>query len=135
VAEPFGKLWGFDHVFGTELHVDDQGAYHGTPDRTVVHARNKGEVLSRLVAELDLTFDGSIAIGDALSDASMLEVVQHPILFNPSPELLRRFYGSRRSYLVLERRVIYKTRLDRGSSDGMLPEEVEDRLALDIVKL
>lgn len=106
VVEPFARAWGFEHVYGTELHTDDDGMYHGTQERTIVHARKKGELLHALAVtyELDLEL-GSIAVGDALSDASMLEQVEFPIMFNPTEELYDRMIG--KSYLVVERRQIY----------------------------
>lgn len=127
VSEPFAKSWGFDRAFGSELHVDENGKYYGTPDRMVVHARDKGEVVRRLVEREKLTRKGSIAVGDAMSDASMLEAVDHPIMFNPDEKLLKHFQlWKRQSYLVLERRVIYQTRIGDPDAhcNGFLPGEV-----------
>lgn len=112
VAAPFAREWGFDVVLGTEYDLDPDGKLYGTPDRVVVHAARKGEVLREEIARREgLTFEGSIAVGDAMSDASMLEAVEHPILFNPDAALLDHFdhkpRSQRRAWLVIERRVVY----------------------------
>jgi len=109
VSVPFAKAWGFEHVYGTEVHADENGEYYSEPEHAVVHARDKGGLLRTLVEKYELTLEHSIAIGDALSDASMLEVVEHPILFNPDEKLLTNFQslGLRNPLLIIERRVIY----------------------------
>ncbi|HVM90837.1 MAG TPA: HAD-IB family phosphatase, partial [Verrucomicrobiae bacterium] len=114
VVEPFAEAWGFEHAYGTELHTDDDGVYHGTPEQTTVHARNKGDLLRALMQAHELSDAGSVAIGDSMNDASMLELVEHPMLFNPDEKLLRHFSSrSESSWLVVERRVIYQARLGR----------------------
>ena len=56
----------------------------------------------------DVTFSGSIAVGDSAGDLKMLEVVEKPIVFNPEKKLydiaLQRGWE-----IVIERKnMIYK---------------------------
>jgi HAD superfamily phosphoserine phosphatase-like hydrolase len=122
VAKPFATSWGFEHVFGSEMSSNEHGLYYGTPDQRVVYARNKGEVVRGLVEREHLLMRDSIAVGDTLSDASMLEAVDYPILFNPDQKLLEYFEQQTRSWwLVVERRLVY--------CYGMgLPDDVEEAL-------
>ena len=127
VVEPIGKAWGFDHVYGTELEVDPDGKYYGTPDRAKVHARSKGDLLQRIVHEQNLTYDGSVVIGDSLNDASMLKLADHQLLFNPDEPLLRAFEGRSKAWLVIERRLVYASCLLPGASrhqNRLLPPDL-----------
>jgi HAD superfamily hydrolase (TIGR01490 family) len=115
VVEPFAKAWGFDLVLGTQYDLDHDGTFFGTMDRVVVHAEKKGEVLKEIIRREDLEIKGSIAVGDTLGDASMLEVVEYPILFNPDVALLDHFENKpppqRRVWLIIERRIVYHRNL------------------------
>jgi hypothetical protein len=73
---------GFDAAIGATLEQID-GRYSGAISTPIF---NKAEVLHRLIEEHDLTTDGSYAVGDSKSDASMLEIVENPIAFNPDWE-------------------------------------------------
>lgn len=48
----------------------------------------KDMLLKQTVADHDLDWKDSYAVGDTSGDASMLELVEHPIAFNPDEKLL-----------------------------------------------
>lgn len=139
VVQPFAAAWGFDEVYGTEYMLAHDGTFLGTPEHVTIHAQNKGKLLRSIVRRKGLTLSGSIGIGDARSDASMLEVVEHPFLFNPNDDLLRYFEQpyKRHATLVIERRVVYLADVRRRSkrmSHEPLPWFVQMRLTTALEK-
>lgn len=100
----FCKEYGFDDWIGTDFHKD--GFYFTGSANDVVH--NKHTYLKKLMAKHNLSFKGSIGVGDTASDIKMLEQVENPICFNPSEEL----YDEARDRgwkIVIERKdVIYE---------------------------
>jgi len=48
----------------------------------------KAALLKQLVEQTDLDWTDSSAVGDTSGDSAMLELVQHPIAFNPDAKLL-----------------------------------------------
>ncbi|KAA0206438.1 hypothetical protein EDM68_01960 [Candidatus Uhrbacteria bacterium] len=131
VVEPFARSWGFEFVLGSEYELDENGAYYGTRDRVTIHAEQKGGALKRIVDREGFTWEDSIAIGDTMGDASMLELVEHPILMNPDERLLRHFerprMNGRGTALVIERRVVYLA-ATQGSFNETLPWFIRTRL-------
>ncbi len=85
IVTKIGALYGFDDTIGAEYHTD-AGAFTGT--RTTPIVVGKGVLLNELAAKHNVTWAGSVAIGDSKSDAAMLELVERPIAFNPD----QRFY-------------------------------------------
>lgn len=75
----------FDRVFGSVYEVGENGLYTG--NATFEPSRNKGLVVQQLVYEHHLTLKDSYGIGDTESDASFLEMMEHPIAFNPNQNL------------------------------------------------
>lgn len=132
VVEPFARSWGFEFVLGTEYELDENGAYYGTRDRVTIHAEQKGDALKRIVEREGFTWEDSIAIGDTTGDASMLELVEYPILMHPDERLLRRFARPRPNgngaALVIERHGVAYLAATHGSFDDALPWFVRARL-------
>jgi phosphoserine phosphatase len=112
ILDLFLKPLLFDRSWGTVLAQDDRGRYTGE----MLHNpfRNKRAVLERFMQDAGVGLDGSVGMGDTLSDVGFLEMVTTPIAFNPNRSL---FEVARRSGwpIVVERKdVIYnlQTRLD-----------------------
>ncbi len=84
VVRPFVQQLGIEDVHATTFEVN-QGVYTGE----VIHVgtRNKDQTLKGMVDRMNLSFQGSVAMGDTDSDISMLDLVQRPIAFNPNKEL------------------------------------------------
>ena len=105
VVDTFVTQWGFDHAYGTVLEVKD-GVYTG--NKTLEAWREKKRLLAEFIEERGFTLDGSIGVGDTFSDVAFLEMVEHPIAFNPNQNLYDEA-KSRGWKIVVERKdVIYQ---------------------------
>lgn len=80
------RHWGMDAYDASTLEIDDRGCFTGA----TLHcpAVDKRAAVIRFTGSDDsAVFIGSVAIGDTMSDAPMLELVERPIAFNPVPRL------------------------------------------------
>lgn len=75
----------FDAVFGSVYGYDSRGKYNTETKYEPV--QHKGALLKQYVFEHDLTLEDSYGMGDTESDASLLDLVSHPIAFNPNANL------------------------------------------------
>lgn len=75
----------FDQALGSVYSIGPDGLYTGGAD--FEPTKNKGVVAQQIVYENHLTLDNSYGIGDTESDVSLLEIVEHPIAFNPNQNL------------------------------------------------
>ena len=87
VVREYNKFLKFNKVYGSEIGVDEAGRYTGI----VIHEppRYKKEVIIRYVRSHNLSLKGSIGVGDTESDIGFLELVDHPIAFNPNQGLAK----------------------------------------------
>ena len=101
----FLKPLGFDRAWGTVLAQDARGRYTGEVLEDPF--KNKRRVLEEFVREADVSLEGSVGMGDTLSDVGFLDVVRIPIAFNPNRDLFE--VARQRSWpIVVERKdVIY----------------------------
>lgn len=107
IVDGFGFELGFDKIYGTFYESGASGRFTGTiADEDFIF--NKAAVLQRAVRKENLTLDGSYGVGDTKSDIAMLDMVEHPIAFNPNKELYK--HAKRRGWkVVVERKdVIYE---------------------------
>ncbi len=107
IADGFGYEAGFDKVYGYFFATGASGNFTGeVEDEELI--RNKSAILQRAVRKEELTFEGSIGVGDTESDISMLEAVGTAIAFNPNQKLFN--HAKRRGWkIVVERKdVIYE---------------------------
>jgi len=106
IVEEFNKYLKFDAVFGTVYDLDKAGKYTGGEVFAPTH--DKSNVVRQYIAENNLTLEDSYGIGDTESDASVLEIVAHPIAFNPN-ENLRQIASAKDWRIVVEKKdVIYE---------------------------
>lgn len=102
LIERFGARYGFDITVGV-LYERQEGHFTGQIERGTIG--RKPEILRELVGEHGLSWEGSLAIGDSDGDASLLEMVEKPIAFNPTEGLFER--AKREGWsIVLERKNI-----------------------------
>lgn len=87
MVEPFAQRYGFDTWVGQEWERGEEFFTGMIISKT--HT-GKDKILTRLIKEYDLTLEGSYAVGDSNGDSGMLELVEHPIAFNPTHELLEK---------------------------------------------
>lgn len=86
IVEEYNRRYlNFDQVFGSVYALGKDGLYTG--EATFEPTHDKGMVARQVVYENHLTLDDSYAIGDTESDVSILELVKHPIAFNPNHNL------------------------------------------------
>lgn len=96
----------FDAVFGTIYERDGKGFYTGKCQYEPV--KHKGQLVNQYIYENNLTLEESYGIGDTESDASLLELVENPIAFNPN-ENLRAIAKEKGWRIVVEKKdVIYE---------------------------
>lgn len=86
MVDELAKVWKFDEWFGTDYLVDQRRVYARDQSKAKKIDVEKGEIVSRLLQQGALR-DGSIALGDSLSDWTMLKQVEYPIAFNPEQSL------------------------------------------------
>ncbi len=72
---------GFHHAIGNAMDTDEAGIFTSREGRLAI----KDEDLKALVATHGYSFEGSIAIGDAVGDLSMLKLASTSMAFNPKP--------------------------------------------------
>jgi phosphoserine phosphatase len=76
-------------------------------DQVYTYTRELIEQLN-LVTKHGLSFKKSVAIGDSLSDAAMLELVDRPIAFNPDKELFKRALDEGWRVVIERKNMIYE---------------------------
>lgn len=82
IGEAFLSNLKFDAIYGS-FFEQQNGVFTGNA-RVV---GDKAEILRNLINQGTVQKLGSVAIGDTISDKSMLELADHPIMFNPSRTL------------------------------------------------
>jgi HAD superfamily phosphoserine phosphatase-like hydrolase len=96
----------FDAVFGSVYKYDEKGVYTGMSEYEPV--KHKGNLVKQYMYEHDMTLEGSYGIGDTESDASILEIVENPIAFNPN-ENLKKIAEEKGWRIVVEKKdVLYE---------------------------
>lgn len=107
IVDGFGYEQGFDKTYGYFFTTGPSGNFTGLVEEGDIMA-NKAAVLERAVRKEQLTLEDSVGVGDTESDIPMLELVTHPIAFNPNKKLFD--HAKRRGWdVVVERKdVIYE---------------------------
>jgi HAD superfamily hydrolase (TIGR01490 family) len=110
IVQKLAKYYGFDAAIGAKL-IMKNGRYTGVIDTPVLA---KDKAVQTLISKHDVTIEGSIGVGDTASDIAMLEIVNNPIVFNPTKELFQ-IATTRKWPIVVERKnVVYHL----SSNDG-----------------
>ncbi|MBU6390110.1 HAD-IB family hydrolase [Patescibacteria group bacterium] len=106
VLDTFCKRLGFNKVYGRFYELGASDKFTGEVVDLHLIA-NKANIVRRAVEKENLTLKGSYGIGDTEGDISMLELVDHPICFNPNAKLYR--YAKLNGWkIVVERKdVVY----------------------------
>lgn len=110
VVGKMAQYYGFDDYAGVKyLHKDG----HFTGKVTGTWGR-KDKILLDLVAKHQATFAGSVGVGDSEGDITMLELVEHPIAFNPSKKLFMHAQEQGWRVVVERKNMVYEL----GQHDG-----------------
>jgi len=111
LVEAFAELHQIDLAIGTDYEIVD-GKFTGK--RRMVFGQ-KGPILQTAVTEHDLTWEGSYAIGDSGSDSAMMELVEHPIAFNPDDKLYALAEASGWKIVIERKNMIFELEKHNGS--------------------
>jgi HAD superfamily hydrolase (TIGR01490 family) len=95
---------GFDDYLGASFEVRD-GQYTGEVTTPVF---DKAAALRTLAEKHHATFEGSYAVGDSFSDISMLNIVEHPVAFNPDRGLYQTALSHHWPIVVERKNVVYE---------------------------
>ena len=114
LVEPFAKKYGFDD-WVAQRYLRDGDSFTGEIIRTYT---GKDKILQRIIDQHNLTLTGSYAFGDSQGDRHMLDMVEHPVAFNPTEELLQ--LAMERGWPVVVERKSVVFELEKGEDDGYL---------------
>jgi HAD superfamily hydrolase (TIGR01490 family) len=106
LVEHVGRQYGFDDCVGTQ-YLQEQGRFTG---QKIVASDDKAKALKTLVKKHDLSMKDSYGVGDSLGDAAMLELVEHPIAFNPDQKLFDAAQAHNWKIVIERKNVIYELR-------------------------
>jgi HAD superfamily hydrolase (TIGR01490 family) len=104
LVKHIAKNYNFDDWVGTE-YFREGNRFNGVKK---VPSLDKKSVLKNLIKKHNLSTKDSYAIGDSKSDASLLELVENPIAFNPDLKLLAIAKKHRWPIIIERKNVIYK---------------------------
>lgn len=114
IVQRFAKVWDFDIAVG-QVFETKNGFYTGAIPGGKLLVEQKGNILKKLVKTHELSWKDSIAVGDSLSDAAMLQLVDQPIAFNPN-DLLFKVAEENGWKVVIERKnMIYELEPKNGT--------------------
>jgi HAD superfamily hydrolase (TIGR01490 family) len=111
LVERFARTYNIDIALGLDYEFSDNKLV--SIKRSIYG--QKDTLLKQTVQDYDLDWKDSYAIGDTSGDAAMLELVEHPIAFNPDKKLLT-IAKEKGWKIVVERKSIAYT--FEKSSDG-----------------
>lgn len=112
LVEPFARRNNFDAWVGSEW--ERKGEYF--TGNTIKTHTGKDKIIHGLVEAYDLTFENSYAIGDSNGDSGMLSIVEHPIAFNPTYELLEKALANNWKVVVERKNISYEL---EGGDNGL----------------
>ena len=101
LVDDFARELGFDKIYGRVLELDQAGRFTGGALHLDV-INSKAKVGKRAIEKDGLTLAGSVGVGDTEADVGFLELVEHPICFNPNQALFR--IAKRRGWQVIVER-------------------------------
>lgn len=104
MIEEVAKFYGFDDWIGSTYEVKD-GTFTGQKH---IPSDNKAKHLVELMEAHELTLTDSIGVGDTISDAPFLELVETAIAFNPDQKLLATAKEHGWKIVVERKNVIYE---------------------------
>lgn len=106
ILDEFCKGYGFDKVYGRMYEIGPQD--HFTGETTDVHLiENKANIIRRVLEDETFTSDDSVGVGDTEGDIPLLDMVAHPICFNPNKQLYDHAKRMGWSVVVERKDVIY----------------------------
>lgn len=102
--DKIADYYGFDVAIGSKWPAVN-GSFTG---ERISPVDDKGKALQAIVADYNLTFTDSWAVGDSGGDSKMLALVQNPIAFNPDQNLLSIATTHKWPIVIERKNVIYQ---------------------------
>lgn len=106
IVSQFNEYLEFDRAYGTVFKIDENGLYTGDEDFAPV--LDKSQIIKELVSGEGYSTHHSYGVGDTDSDVRFLEMVDHPIAFNPDMSLKRKAEKKDWKIIVERKDVIYE---------------------------
>jgi HAD superfamily hydrolase (TIGR01490 family) len=107
ILDEFCEELGFDKVYGRLYELGPTDRFTG--EIVDVHLiGNKANIVKRAIEKNELTLEGSVGVGDTEGDVSLLELVTHPICFNPNSALYKVAKLNKWKVVVERKDVIYE---------------------------
>ena len=107
VLDKFCEHLGFDKVYGRLYEIGADNRMTGAISDLHLIA-NKANIVKRAVEKEGLTLTDSIGVGDTEGDIPFLELVSHPICFNPNMLLYKAAKRNGWKMVVERKDVIYE---------------------------
>ena len=106
ILDSFCMKLGFDKVYGRIYELGPNDCFTGkVVDEHII--KNKAMVTKRALIKEGLTLVDSVGIGDTESDSTFLELVEHPICFNPNEKLYKQAKKKKWEVVVERKDVVY----------------------------
>ena len=107
VLDDFCMQYGIDKVYGRVYEIGPQDRFTGlVSDEHLI--KNKANIVKRIIDNNPhLTLEDSVGVGDTESDIPLLEMVRHPICFNPNQVLYKHAMHMKWEVVVERKDVIY----------------------------
>ncbi|HSW80302.1 MAG TPA: HAD family phosphatase [Candidatus Saccharimonadales bacterium] len=118
VVKMVADYYDFDDCVGT-IYGQKDGKYTGTLSK--IHSR-KAEMLEQLIAKHGVIINDSVGAGDSDSDISMLDMVEHPIAYNPTRKLFLYAQAAGWKIVIERKNMVYELVPDSGSYKLELPK-------------
>lgn len=111
IVNEYNKFLKFNKLYGWEFGLDEKSRYTGA----VLHVppRYKRELIVRYAQNHNLSFKGSIGVGDTESDIGFLDLVQKPVAFNPNLGLADAARKKNWTVVVERKDLIIECKLNR----------------------
>lgn len=107
ILDEFCKRLGFDKIYGRFYELGPEDLFTGNVvDLHLIG--NKANIVKRALEKEHLTLTDSIGVGDTEGDISFLEMVEHPICFNPNLELYKYAKINKWKVVVERKDVVYE---------------------------
>jgi len=104
LVERFMKSHGFDICVGL-VHERSEGVFTGRSERVY---DKKHTFLEDIVERQQLTYEGSVGVGDSVGDIKMMSLVNRPIAFNPDRNLMKHAQKHNWEVIVERKGCIYR---------------------------
>lgn len=110
IVKRIADYYRFDDCVGTYYHHQG-GRFSGA---ATVPLGGKHTILAELVKKHKVSYQASLAVGDSISDISMLEAVEIPIAFNPERKLFDHAQTKGWKVVVERKNMVYQLEAKNG---------------------